>query len=185
MGMVFEASDQVLHRAVAIKVLAPGLFDEDTRTRFLREAQLASALNHPNIVTVYEVGREAEIDFIVMERIAGRTLRQAIGEKGLAPRIAIAYAIQIADALASAHEAGIVHRDLKPGNVMVTDRQLVKVLDFGLAKQQKPSGESTAELSLTKPGHAVGTVFYMSPEQAQGKNVDARSDIFSVRLRAV
>ncbi len=179
MGVVFEATDQVLHRTVAIKVLAPGLIDEETRVRFLREAQVASALNHPNIVTVYEVGREADIDFIVMERIAGGTLRPLIGEKGIPRRMAVAYAIQMADALAAAHEAGIVHRDLKPGNVMVTERGLVKVLDFGLAKQRKAAEENTAEISLTKPGHTVGTVYYMSPEQAQGKNVDSRSDLFS------
>ncbi len=179
MGVVFEAVDQKLHRTVAIKVLPPGLVDEDTRVRFLREAQVASALNHPNIVTVYEVGREAGIDFIVMERIAGRTLRPLIGEKGMSPRTAISCAIQMADALAAAHEAGIVHRDLKPGNIMVTERGLVKVLDFGLAKQSKPAGENTSEMSLTKPGYALGTVFYMSPEQAQGKIVDSRSDLFS------
>ena len=137
MGVVFEAMDRRLNRPVAIKVLPPGLVDEETRVRFLREAQVASALNHPNIVTVYEVGREAGIDFIVMERIAGRTLRGMIGDRGLPARTAIAYAIQMADALAAAHEAGIVHRDLKPGNVMVTDRGLVKVLDFGLAKQSR------------------------------------------------
>ena len=140
MGVVFEAMDQKLHRTVAIKVLPPGLDQETTRIRFLREAQLASALNHPNIVTVYEVGTEAGVDFIVMERIAGRTLRPLIGEKGMPVRKAVSFAIQIADALGAAHEAGIVHRDLKPGNVMVTDRGLVKVLDFGLAKQKKVGG---------------------------------------------
>jgi eukaryotic-like serine/threonine-protein kinase len=179
MGVVYEAMDQVLHRTVAIKILPPGTIDEDTRLRFLREAQAASALNHPNIVTVYEVGQEAGTDYIVMERIAGETIRHAIGKRGMAPRTVIQYAIQMADALATAHEAGIVHRDLKPGNVMVTERGLVKLLDFGLAKLSRPSGGSTAEVSLTLAGHAVGTVFYMSPEQAQGKNVDARSDIFS------
>jgi Tol biopolymer transport system component len=177
MGMVFEATDQKLHRTVAIKVLPPGPDQETTRIRFLREAQLASALNHPSIVTVYEVGHESDIDFIIMERIQGRTLRPLIGEKGMSVRKALSFAIQIADALGAAHEAGIVHRDLKPGNIMVTDRGLVKVLDFGLAKQNKAAG--TAEMSLTKPGYAVGTVFYMSPEQAQGLDVDARSDIFS------
>ena len=180
MGVVYEAIDKKLHRTVAIKILAPGAIDEDTRLRFLREAQAASALNHPNIVTVYEVGQEAGTDYIVMERISGQTMRQAIGKKGMPARTAVAYAIQMADALATAHEAGIVHRDLKPGNVMVTERGLVKLLDFGLAKlSRRPVGDATAEMSLTMAGHAVGTVFYMSPEQAQGKNVDARSDIFS------
>ena len=179
MGVVYEAVDQKLHRTVAIKILPPGAIDEDTRLRFLREAQAASALNHPNIVTVYEVGQESGTDFIVMERISGQTMRQAIGKKGMPARMAVAHAIQMADALATAHDAGIVHRDLKPGNVMVTERGLVKLLDFGLAKLSRPAGDETAEMSLTMAGHAVGTVFYMSPEQAQGKNVDARSDIFS------
>ena len=179
MGVVYEAIDQKLHRTVAIKILPPGTIEEETRLRFLREAQAASALNHPNIVTVYEVGQESGTDFIVMERISGQTLRQAIGRKGIAARTVVAHAIQMADALAIAHEAGIVHRDLKPGNVMITERGLVKVLDFGLARNSKPAGDTTAEMSLTEAGHAVGTVFYMSPEQAQGKTVDARSDIFS------
>jgi eukaryotic-like serine/threonine-protein kinase len=179
MGVVYEAIDQVLHRTVAIKILAPGTIDEDTRLRFLREAQAASALNHPNIVTVYEVGQQSGTDFIVMERISGQTMRQAIGKRGMPARTAVAHAIQMADALAAAHEAGIVHRDLKPGNVMVTERGLVKLLDFGLAKLSRPAGDATAEMSLTQAGHTVGTVFYMSPEQAQGKNVDARSDVFS------
>jgi Tol biopolymer transport system component len=179
MGVVYEAIDQKLHRTVAVKILAPGAIDEDTRRRFLREAQAASALNHPNIVTVYEVGHEDGTDFIVMERIAGQTMRKLIGKKGMTARVALPYAIQMADALAAAHEAGIVHRDLKPGNVMVTERGLVKLLDFGLAKVTKPADENTAEISLTRAGRTVGTVFYMSPEQAQGKTVDARSDIFS------
>ena len=179
MGVVYEAVDQKLHRTVAIKILPPGAIDEDTRLRFLREAQAASALNHPNIVTVYEVGQEDGTDYIVMERISGQTMRHAIGKRGMQARTAVTHAIQMADALATAHDAGIVHRDLKPGNVMVTERGLVKLLDFGLAKLSRPAGDATAEMSLTMIGHAVGTVFYMSPEQAQGKNVDARSDIFS------
>jgi len=180
MGRVYEATDEKLHRTVAIKVLPPGDVDEDTRQRFIREAQAASALNHPNIVTVYEVGREGSTDFIVMERVAGRTLRQVIGKRGLEPRIAIQYAVQIAAALAAAHDAAIVHRDLKPGNIMVTDRDLVKVFDFGLAKHTgNLTGDLTADASLTAAGHVVGTVSYMSPEQAQGKSVDGRSDIFS------
>jgi Tol biopolymer transport system component/predicted Ser/Thr protein kinase len=179
MGLVYEAVDQKLHRTVAIKVLLPGRIDDDSRIRFLREAQVASSLNHPNIATVYEVGRDRDMDFIVMECIPGSTLRALIGEKKLPLRTSLSYAIQIADAVSAAHEAGIVHRDLKPGNVMVTERGLAKVLDFGLAKVNKSAGEETSEMSLTKPGQAVGTVFYMSPEQAQGKNVDSRSDLFS------
>ena len=180
MGRVYEAADEKLHRTVAIKVLPPGDADEDMRRRFIREAQAASALNHPNIITVYEAGSEGTTDFIVMERVVGRTLRQAIGEHGLPARTAVQYASQIAAALAAAHEAGIVHRDLKPSNVMVTDRGLIKVLDFGLAKHSAMvPGDNVTETSLTLPGHIVGTVAYMSPEQVQGKNLDSRSDIFS------
>src|SRR5437879_2372291 len=148
MGRVYEATDHKLHRTVAIKLLPPGDVDEDSRRRFLRAAQAASALNHPNIITVYEVGCEGSIDFIVMERVAGRTLRQVIGKQGLEPRLAIQYAVQIAAAVAAAHDAGIVHRDLKPGNIMVTDRDLVKVLDFGLAQHfGNATGDATAEIS--------------------------------------
>ena len=185
MGWVYEATDEKLHRTVAIKVLPPGVIDEDQRKRFTREAQSASALNHPNIVTVHEVGRQGDIDFIVMERVMGETLREEIVVKGLDPRTALRYAVQIADALAAAHDAGIVHRDLKPSNVMVTERGLVKVLDFGIAKHTvklfKPAALDgpTADDTLTGLGQVVGTVSYMSPEQAQGKPVDPRSDIFS------
>ena len=182
MGWVFEAFDEKLLRLVAIKVLPPGRIDDNLRKRLAREAQAASGLNHPNIVTVYEVGREDNMDFIAMERIAGRTLRELIGKKGLDGRSAIQQAVQIADSLAAAHEAGIVHRDLKPANIMVTERGLVKVLDFGLAKMNVASvanAEDTGEASLTKPGGVVGTISYMSPEQAEGKDVDTRSDIFS------
>jgi serine/threonine protein kinase len=184
MGWVYEAVDEKLRRTVAIKVLPPGEISEDHRKRFAREAQSASALNHPNIVTVYEVGREGEVDYIVMERVDGETLHQIIGSKGLESRVALRYASQIADALASAHDAGIVHRDLKPGNVMVTERGLVKVLDFGLAKYspraRAASGtDITAEPPVTSSGQVIGTLSYMSPEQAQGQPVDPRSDIFS------
>ncbi|MFN7993355.1 MAG: protein kinase [Bryobacteraceae bacterium] len=180
MGLVYEAVDQKLHRSVAIKVLPAANAEAEDRARFLREAQSASALNHPNIVTIYEAGHQDGMDFIVMERVDGRTLRQAIGQKGLDFRTALSYAVQIAEAVAAAHDAGIVHRDLKPGNVMVTGRGLVKVLDFGLAKRQEQAGpDVTADVSLTRAGHVVGTAAYMSPEQAQGYPVDARSDIFS------
>src|SRR5699024_1895192 len=138
-------------------------------------------LNHPNIVTVYEIGRTGSTDFIVMERISGQTLAQIIGGHGIELREALRLAIQIADAVATAHEAGIVHRDLKPGNVMVTERGLVKVLDFGLAKRVAvdAAGDQKPTATMTKPGKVFGTVAYMSPEQAQGVQVDPRSDIFS------
>ena len=180
MGQVYEAADQKLHRTVAIKILPPGDTDEEARRRLLREAQAASALNHPNIVTVYEVGSEGGTDFIAMERITGHTLSQVIGEKGLDTRTAIAYAVQIADALAAAHESGVVHRDLKPGNIMVTERGLIKVLDFGLAKQiARIPGTDLTEESLSKAGLVMGTCSYLAPERASGKPVDSRSDIFS------
>ena len=180
MGSVYEAQDSRLNRTVAIKVLTPGKH-EGVPATLTREAQAASALNHPNIVTVYEIGREGATEFIAMERIAGRTLAHAIGRQGMELREALRLAAQIAEALAVAHEAGIVHRDLKPGNVMVTDRGLVKVLDFGLAKRMVPDqgGRENPTATLTRPGRVFGTIAYMSPEQAQGLNVDRGTDIFS------
>jgi len=181
MSWVFEAFDESLLRTVAIKVLTPGKDDAPMRRRLLREAQAASALNHPNIVTVHEVGRIGETDFIAMERIVGRTLRQIVGHSGLDVKTTLRYAAQIADALAAAHDAKIVHRDLKPGNIMVNERGLLKVLDFGIAKQMDrvSSPASSSDLSISHSGEVIGTFSYMSPEQAQGHAVDARSDIFS------
>ncbi len=178
MGLVYEALDQKLHRTVAIKIVQSGRAAKDERMRFLREAQAVSSLNHPNIVTVYEAGQQDGLDFIAMECVRGQTLRQRIGSRGLDVRTTLRYAAQIADALAAAHDAGIIHRDLKPGNVMVTDRDVVKVLDFGLAKQDRKSVREF-DTSLTELGHAVGTIAYMSPEQAQEGAIDSRSDIFS------
>jgi serine/threonine-protein kinase len=181
MGVVYQARDTRLDRLVALKFLPPErVADPERKARFIREARAASALNHPNIITIYDIASEAGQDFIVMEYVPGQTLSQLISSKGLPPKEAIKYAVQIADALAAAHAKGIIHRDLKPGNVMVTGPEgsghpgLVKVLDFGLAKLTEPSGpgESTATA-------VVGTVAYMSPEQAEGIKVDARSDIFS------
>ncbi|MFN0102423.1 MAG: protein kinase domain-containing protein [Bryobacteraceae bacterium] len=173
MGWVYEAYDEKLRRDVAIKMLPPGRADEALRRRLTQEAQSASALNHPNIVTVYEVGRDGDTDFIAMERVHGKTLREIAGASKLDAKTTVRYAAQIADALAAAHDANIVHRDLKPGNIMVTDRGLVKVLDFGIAKQ-------VDKLDTAGPtGEVIGTFSYMSPEQAQGHSVDPRSDIFS------
>jgi len=185
MGVVYKAHDTHLHRPVAIKVLRPdAVANPERKRRFVQEAKIASALNHPNIITIYDIDTADGTDFIAMEYLAGQTLDRLIGCQRLPLREALHYAIQIADALAKAHAAGIVHRDLKPQNVMVGEERLVKVLDFGLAKLTEPeeNDEFAATLTAgprTKEGAIVGTVAYMSPEQAEGKKVDARSDIFS------
>ncbi len=183
MGVVYKARDTRLQRFVAIKVLpAEQVSDPERKRRFIQEARAASALNHPNIITIHDVGREGGIDFVVMEYVAGKTLNQLIPRKGLPLNETLKLAVQMADALAKAHSGGIIHRDLKPTNVMVTDEGLVKVLDFGLAKLTEVAGDEeetrTAQLE-TEEGTIVGTAAYMSPEQAEGKKVDARSDIFS------
>ncbi|MEK7407209.1 MAG: protein kinase [Acidobacteriota bacterium] len=179
MGVVYKARDTHRDRFVAIKVLPPEkVADPERKRRFVQEAKAASALNHPNIVTIHDITSDAGCDFIVMEHVAGKTLDQLIGRKGLKLSEALKCAVQMADALAKAHAAGIIHRDLKPGNVMVTGDGLVKVLDFGLAKLTEPlTGEEAP--TQTAEGTIVGTVAYMSPEQAEGKPVDTRSDIFS------
>ncbi len=179
MGTVYQALDTRLHRLVALKVLSPDQWEGTSgRGRLMREAQAASALNHPNIVTVYEIGHEAGVDFIAMECIEGKTLGHTA--RRLPLRETLAIATQIADALGAAHAAGIVHRDLKPANIMVTDRGLVKILDFGIAKVTAAGdSESSSTQTLTLDGRVVGTVAYMSPEQAAGKDMDWRSDIFS------
>jgi len=184
MGVVYRARDTHLDRTVAIKVLPPDKVSDPERTqRFMREAKAASALNHPNIVTVHDIRSDSGVDFIVMEYIDGRTLDQVIPPKGLAVATALRYAIQIADALARAHEAGIVHRDLKPSNVIVTNDERIKLLDFGIAKLlERADGTadaSTKTTPLTDEGIVIGTAAYMSPEQAEGRRIDARSDVFS------
>jgi serine/threonine protein kinase len=187
MGVVYKARDVLLNRTAALKFLpAEESGTDEKRRRFIQEAQAASALNHPNIITIYEVAKDGDRDFIAMEFVQGQTLDQLLARKALTLDVALNYAIQIADALATAHAAGIVHRDLKPGNVMVSETGLVKVLDFGLAKLVGglvgASGETETmfgQSPKTVPGMIVGTVAYMSPEQAEGKPVDHRSDIFS------
>jgi serine/threonine protein kinase/Flp pilus assembly protein TadD len=192
MGMVYLAHDTRLGRDVAIKVLPTDRPLSDTaRRRFRREAMAASALNHPNIITIYEVNSEGSTDFIVMEYVRGATLSSVLKKRTLPFSESIRYCIQIADALTKAHAAGIIHRDLKPGNIMVTEDGLVKVLDFGLAKfdpamatgdGETRDAEATHQLTLTQPGAVTGTVAYMSPEQARGDRVDARSDIFCLGI---
>jgi eukaryotic-like serine/threonine-protein kinase len=183
MGVVYRARDTRLDRVVAIKVLPHDqVADPDRKQRFGLEARAASALNHPGIVTVHDVGSDAGIDFIVMEYVSGRTLDRIISAKELGITQALRYGVQIADALAKAHEAGIIHRDLKPSNVMVADDDRVKILDFGLAKLLGPAEDAdarTRSAPLTVAGMVLGTAAYMSPEQAEGRKVDARSDIFS------
>jgi eukaryotic-like serine/threonine-protein kinase len=181
MGVVYKARDTRLHRLVAIKVLPRDRADEQ-RARFLREARAASALNHPSIVTLHDIESEDGTDFLVMEYVEGRPLSEIIPGGGLPLRHALDYAAQVADALAAAHEAGIVHRDLKPANIMVTAEDRVKVLDFGLAKQTALAGAArgAAGEPLTSEGLVLGTVSYMSPEQAMGQPLDHRSDIFSL-----
>jgi len=188
MGEVYRARDPRLGRDVAIKVLpADRMADEGRRRRFIQEARAASALNHPNIVTVHEVDSVDGVDFIVMEYLAGQTLGDAIPRQGMRLDPLLRVAIPIADALTRAHAAGIVHRDLKPANVMVSAEGTVKVLDFGLAKLVASRGGPDSETdvdegergTLSRPGAVAGTLGYMSPEQAAGGEVDARSDVFS------
>jgi len=187
MGVVYKARDTLLGRLVALKTLpSGGPADPERRARLLREARAASALHHPNIVAVYDLLHHEGSDVIVMELVTGRTLDRAVTGKPL--REVLGYARQIADALARAHAAGIVHRDLKPSNVMVDEGGTVRVLDFGLARLGPPVGtvdfgstsaRPTAEATGTAEGRIVGTLAYMSPEQAEGKKADARSDVFS------
>ena len=184
MGVVYKARDKQLGRYVAIKVLPAHLVsDPERKKRFVQEAKAASALNHPNIITIHEIANHEDFNFLVMEYVEGKTLAELIPRRGLKLDDVLKYGIQVASALAKAHSAGIIHRDLKPTNVMVTDEGLVKVLDFGLAKLTEVSesgeGDTHTLQSETEEGMIIGTLSYMSPEQAQGKKVDARSDIFS------
>jgi formylglycine-generating enzyme required for sulfatase activity/dienelactone hydrolase len=188
MGTVYLARDTLLDRKVAIKIVSPEAAGNPALVgRLLREAKAASRLNHPNIVTVYEIARAGDVDFIAMECVDGQPLSQLIPPGGLPIAQALDYAGQIAAALAAAHGANVVHRDIKPANVMVAPSGRLKVLDFGLAKITAPKelGESTptatfGPIGATAPGLVVGTVGYMSPEQIEGRPTDARSDVFSV-----
>ncbi len=182
MGTVYKARDLTLDRIVVVKILLPDLMaDAEARRRFWREARLASALDHPNICTIYGIEEADGYSFIVMQWVEGRTLKQLISGRPLRLESVLSIALQVADAIATAHARGIIHRDIKSANVMVTPRGQAKVLDFGLAKLvEKPPPVETGHLTeLTQGGATLGTPSYMSPEQARGERVDHRSDIFS------
>jgi serine/threonine protein kinase len=185
MGEVYRARDPRLRREVAVKVLAEGVSsDPDRRKRFEQEARSASALNHANIVTIYDIGSSDAMVYIAMELVEGKTLRELLHEGAIPTRRLLDYSYQMADGLAKAHAAGIVHRDLKPENIIISRDGVVKILDFGLAKllprDAVVSGDSATAVQETTPGTVLGTVGYMSPEQASGKTVDFRSDQFSL-----
>ena len=187
MGVVYKAEDTKLHRSVAIKALSADLVgDQKARARFMREARAASAIDHPNICTVYEVNEVDGVLFFVMPFVDGKTLKKVIGGRALPLDQALEFSLQLADALAEAHRRNVLHRDIKSSNVMLNERNQAKVLDFGLAKLTEPDPEADSELlgggDLTQMGSPFGTASYMSPEQARGEAADVRSDLFSLGI---
>ncbi|HKP85737.1 MAG TPA: protein kinase [Blastocatellia bacterium] len=185
MGVVYKAEDTKLHRTVAIKALAGELIgDEKARARFMREARASSAIDHPNICTVYEVNEVEDILFFVMQYVDGKTLKKFIGGRPLPLDQALEFSLEITDALAEAHRRNVIHRDIKSSNIMLNERNQIKILDFGLAKLIKPTGAGSSDshhtIELTQVGSPFGTASYMSPEQARGERADSRSDIFSL-----
>jgi len=183
MGQVYRARDTRLNRFVAVKVLSPDVATHAPQfARFEREARTGALLNHPNIVTVYDVGAEQGVPFVVSELLQGSTLRGRLADGALAPKVAVHYARQVASGLAAAHELGVVHRDIRPENIFVTREGRVKILDFGLAKWRLEALEllQAGDSVSTQPGVILGTISYMSPEQVRGEEADQRSDIFSL-----
>ncbi len=182
MGAVYLADDTRLGRRVALKILPPEMAaDPERMQRFVQEARLASALTHPNVATIYEIGQDKNLWFLAMEYVEGRPLSERLRQGPLKTPEIVAIGMETADALDDAHSKGIVHRDIKPANLMLTSRGHVKILDFGLAKQAAPSNTQETQL-MTSLGVVMGTVAYMSPEQALGREVDARTDIFSLGI---
>ena len=183
MGEVYRAHDTRLDRDVAVKVLPAAVADDpEALARFEREAKAIAALSHPNVLSIYDVGRERGVSYVVTELLDGDTLRVRLEGGALPPRKAIAYATQLVDGLAAAHARGIVHRDLKPENVFITRDDRVKLLDFGLAlvaEVREAGPEAKTRLDVTRPHTVLGTVGYMSPEQVRGERADARSDLFA------